>query len=91
MRKLLILAIFAGFLSSCGSGAAYKLSAVDKEKQRGFHANQAKKIIDENEANKKANQKANEKSKAQLNEHLNALNKNKGKGASANTRTFKFY
>ncbi len=90
MRKILILAIFTGFLASCG-GSAYKLSSVDKEKQRGFHHNQAKKIIDENEANKKANAKANEKSKAELNEHLNALNKNKTKGGSANTRTFRFY
>ncbi len=90
MRKVLILAVLVGFISSCSSNA-YKLSKVDKEEQRGFHAKQAKKIIDTNESNKKANQKANEKSKAQLNEHLNALNKNKAKGNAGNTRTFTFY
>jgi hypothetical protein len=90
MKKILIFGAFVGLLSSCG-GNAYLLSSYEKEAQKGFHANQAKKIIDKNEKNKAINKKAAEKSKKEQNEHLNALNKNKGKGGVSNDRTFKFY
>ena len=90
MKKLLILAVLGGFLASCSAGS-YKMDPVEKEKLRGFHANQAKKIIDQNEANKAANKKAAEKSKAAYNNHLNALNGNKAKGTAGNNGVFKFY
>jgi len=90
MKKILIFGAIAGILCSC-SGNAYLLSSYEKEAQRGFHAKQAKKIIDTNEKNKAANKKAAEKSKNEQNEHLNALNKNKAKNGANADRTFKFY
>lgn len=78
-------------MASCSSSQGLKMDAVEKEKLRGFHAKQAKKIIDDNESNKSANKKAAEKSKTEQNEHLNALNKNKSKANGGNTRTFGFY
>ena len=89
MKKLLILIVIGGFAASCA--VSHKMDPVEKEKLRGFHANQAKKIIDKNEANKNANKNASEKQKIALNNHLNALNKNKGKGTSSNSGVFKFY
>ena len=89
MKKLLILVILGGFAASCAM--SHKMDPVEKEKLRGFHANQAKKIIDKNEANKEANKKASEKQKIALNNHLNTLNKNKGKGTAGNNGAFKFY
>ncbi len=90
MKQLLIFAIGAALLSAC-SGNAYRLSEYEKEAQRGFHANQAKKIIETNDKNKKINKKAAEKSKKEQNDHLNALNRNKTKNGTTNNRTFKFY
>ncbi len=89
MKKLLILVILGGFFANCAM--SHKMDSVEKEKLRGFHANQAKKIIDKNEANRDVNKKAAEKSKIALNNHLNALNKNKGKGTAGNNGAFKFY
>ncbi len=86
MKKLLILTICAGILSGCAASGPHE-SAFEKEQQRGFHAKQAKEIIDKNEKNKAANKKAAEKSKREQNDHLNALNRNKGKTSSMQSRT----
>lgn len=90
MRKMLLFVGCVVFLSGC-AGNAYHLNSYEKEGQKGFHANQANKLIDKNEANKNANKKAAEKSKSEQNDRLNALNKNKPKGGVMNTRSFKFY
>ncbi len=90
MKKILIFTACVGFLCGC-AGNAYHLNSYEKEGQRGYHANEAKKIIDRNDKNKEANKKAAEKSKADQNDRLNALNKNKPKGGVMNTRSFKFY
>ncbi len=90
MKKLLIFAISVGVLTGCANNA-YHLSSYEKEGQKGYHANQANKIIDKNAKNKEANKKAAEKAKRDQNDHLNALNKNKTKTASIQSRTFKFY
>ena len=91
MKRVLIFIACVGLLSACGGSGFYHMSESDKESQRGYHANQAKKLLDANEKNKKANQKAAEKSKTEQNANLNALNKNKAKGTAGNPRTFKFY
>jgi hypothetical protein len=90
MKKVLFFIVCGGFLAGC-TGSAYHLSDYEKDAQRGFHANQANKIIETNEKNKKVNAKALEKQKQAQNDHLNALNKNKPKGGHINDRTFKFY
>lgn len=91
MKKIAFFVVVGFVLAAC-SAKPYKMTAVDKETQRGFHHNEAQRILDTNEKNKDKNAKANEKSKEAQNEHLNALNKNKAKGAAANKdRSFKFY
>ena len=65
MKRILIFTVCVGFLCGC-AGNAYHLNSYEKEGQRGYHANQANKLIDKNEANKKANTKAAEKSKKEI-------------------------
>jgi hypothetical protein len=91
MKRVLIFTVLVSLLSSCGGSGFYQMTESDKESQRGYHVNQAKKILDANEKNKEVNKKAAEKSKAEQNARLNALNKNKAKGIAGNPRTFKFY
>lgn len=90
MKKLLIFTMSAAILSGCAGNSAYHESSYEKEAQRGFHANQAKKIIDKNEKNKAANKKYAEKAKKEQNDHLNALNRYNSKNGLTN-RSFKFY
>ena len=90
MKKLVFFAIFGGLMIGCVA-KPYVQDEVEKGKQRGFHHNQAQSILDANAQNKAKNAQANEKAKASENERLNALNKNKTKGASSKDRIFSFY
>jgi hypothetical protein len=91
VRFFFILVVFSG----CNSGASkYKLSAYEKKGQKGYHANQAEKIIDENKDHKKANQKAADKNRIKSSEELTKLNNasaNKFKKPKKHHGVFKYY
>ena len=51
LKKYLYSAIYIcsiTLFSCAGSSTAYQMDATEKEKQRGYHANEANKIIDKN-------------------------------------------
>ena len=58
---------------SCASGN-YRLSEYEKGKLRGYHANEANRLIDINKKNRKANKKAAEKDRQEQAAKLNELN-----------------
>jgi hypothetical protein len=66
MKKLSSYVILAIVLASCGANK-YHMSKPEKSKQRGYHANTAKKVIDENAKNRHANLKHTEQHRQQLN------------------------
>ena len=68
-----------------------QLNSYEKGKQEGFHANEANRLLNANEKNKKANKKASEKQKSEQSAQLNAINNNKHKKVNTNTGVFKFY
>lgn len=71
LKKYLYSAIYIctiTLFSCAGSSTAYQMDATEKEKQRGYHANEANKIIDKNKSNRKANQTAAEKNRRKANE-----------------------
>jgi uncharacterized protein YceK len=88
--KTLVLSFFVMLaLQGCSGEGFYHLDSEEKAKQKGYHANEANRLIDANEKNKKANQQAAEKNRVAANEQAKAHSRSK-KGAS-NDRTFKFY
>jgi hypothetical protein len=68
MKRLLIGTLMLASLLSCLGKKQYYMSKQDKSNQKGFHANQANKIVSENEKNKAVNQKASEKNRQKTNE-----------------------
>lgn len=67
MKRLLIIGIMSICLFSCIGKKHYQLSAAERKNQKGFHANQAKKIIDKNAKNRSVNQKNAEKNRQKTN------------------------
>jgi predicted glycosyltransferase len=80
-------------LFSCaGSSTAYQMDETEKEKQRGYHANEANKIIDKNKSNRKANQRAAEKNRKKTNEAAAETAKEKKKTSTGkSTSKYSFY
>lgn len=95
LKKYLYSAIYVCtiMLISCGgSKTAYQMDATEKEKQRGYHANEANKIIDKNKSNRKANQNAAEKNRRKTNEAAAEAAKEKKKSSSGKGSTkYSFY
>jgi hypothetical protein len=60
---VLFYACMAGLYSCAGNSTAYQMDETEKEKQRGYHANEANKIIDTNKQNRSANAKNAEKNR----------------------------
>ena len=86
---ILVYALVVSLYSCAGGSNAYHLDASEKEKQRGFHANEANKIIDKNKQNKNANAKNAEKNRQQTNS--DAADKAKKKSSKKNQDKFSFY
>ena len=79
-------------LSCAGSSTAYQMDETEKEKQRGYHANEANKIIDKNKSNRKANQNAAEKNRRKTNEAAaEAAKEKKRSAAGKGTTKYSFY
>jgi hypothetical protein len=90
MKRLLIGTLMLASLLSCLGKKQYYMSKQDKSNQKGFHANQANKIVSENEKNKAVNQKASEKNRQKTNEAAAEKAKTKGKSKKPSGE-FKFY
>ncbi len=95
LKKYLYSAIYISLITlfSCaGSSTAYQMDATEKEKQRGYHANQANKIIDKNKSNRKANANAAEKNRRKTNEAAAETAREKKKTSSGKGSTkYSFY
>lgn len=80
-------------LYSCaGNSTAYQMDASEKEKQRGYHANEANRIIDKNKQNRSANAKSAEKNRQQTNNAAAEAAKTKKKSSSKKSQNkFTFY
>jgi hypothetical protein len=92
MKKALVILVLGTLISACARDSAYRMSEYEKKAQRGYHANEAQRLLDSNEKNKKANQKAADKYREEQNKQLNSINnRNNKKYTSSNNRTFKFY
>jgi len=95
IKKYLYSAIYIcsiTLLSCAGSSTAYQMDATEKEKQRGYHANEANKIIDKNKSNRKANQNAAEKNRRKTNEAAAESAREKKKTSSGKGSTkYSFY
>ncbi len=87
---LIIFIICYIFLLSCSSNNTYHMNSIEKEKLKGYHANQAKKIIDENEKNKEKNKKYAEKQRLEKNKEAFEKSKEKNKDKKP-IRKFNFY
>ena len=90
MKRLLIGTLMLASLLSCSGKKQYYMNKKQKSKQEGFHANQANKIVSENEKNKTANQKASEKNRQKTNEAAAEKSKTTGK-SNKPSGEFKFY
>lgn len=66
------------------------MSKKEKTTQKGFNANQANKIVNENQKNKAANQKSSEKNRQQMNKAAEDKKKD-SKGSKKPSGEFKFY
>ncbi len=78
--------------SCAGNSTAYQMDATEKEKQRGYHANEANKIIDKNKANRSANAKSAEKNRQQTNRAAEEAARAKKKSSSKKSQDkFTFY
>ena len=94
LKKSLFILTFGSLLMACGSNHQYHLNSYEKQGQKGFHATQAKKIIDKNEQNKDANKKAAEKQRQQQNATAAAnaaANSKSKKSGQKHSGVFKFY
>jgi hypothetical protein len=95
LKKYLYSAIYVcsiTLFSCAGSSTAYQMDATEKEKQRGYHANEANKVIDKNRSNRKANQSAAEKNRRKTNEAAAETAREKKKTSSGKGSTkYSFY
>jgi len=86
MRKVLWIATMVGFILfyACATGP-YRLTEYEKGQLKGYHANEANRLIDVNQKNRKANQKEAEKYRQEQTARLSELNRtrqNKKNGKS---------
>ena len=75
MKKGLWIVAVSILCNACAAGQ-YRLSEYEKGKLRGYHANEAHRLIEANRKNRKANQKAAEKYRQEEPARLNELNRN---------------
>jgi len=84
--------IYGGILmliaAACNPSKQMQLNSTERQAQRGYHANQAEKIIDENAKNRKKNQASSEKNRQEANKQ--AAQK-KSASTGTNTGSFNFY
>ena len=92
-QKFILILCSAFFMYSCaGNSTAYQMDASEKEKQRGYHANEANRIIDINKQNRSANAKTAEKNRQKTNQQAAEASKAKKKKASGKSQDkFTFY
>lgn len=90
MKRLLIIGVLLASLASCASKKQYYMSKQEHSDQKGYHANTANKVVNQNAKNKAANQKASEKNRQQTNAAAAEKAKTKGKSKKASGE-FKFY
>ena len=90
MKRLLICSILLASFASCLGKKQYYMSKQEKSSQKGFHANQANKVVTENEKNKAINQKASEKNRQKTNAAAAEKAKTNGKTKKASGE-FNFY
>ncbi len=74
MRSILGILSVTIMCYACSAGN-YRLSEYEKGKLRGYHANEAQRLIDINKKNQKTNRKAAEKFRQQQSAKLNELNR----------------
>ncbi len=79
MKKGLWLLSVSILFCACATGN-YRLSEYEKGKLRGYHANEANRLIEINKKNKKINQKAAEKQRQEQSARLNELNNRSAQG-----------
>ncbi|MDB5274731.1 MAG: hypothetical protein JWO58_3098 [Chitinophagaceae bacterium] len=93
LKKYIYSAIYISsivLLSCAGSSTAYQMDATEKEKQRGYHANEANKIIDKNKSNRKANQRGAEKDRQKANQAAAESAREKKKTSSGKPASTKY-
>lgn len=90
MKRLLIGSLMLVTLFSCLGKKQYYMTKQEKHKQKGFHANQANKIVSENEKNKEINKKSAEKNRQKTNADAAEKAKTTGKSKKPSGE-FKFY
>ena len=74
MKKGLWIVAISILCWACATGP-YRLSEYEKGKLKGYHANEANRLIEVNKRNRKANQKAAEKHRQEQSARLNELNR----------------
>lgn len=90
MKRLLIIGLMLASLVSCLGKKQYYMSKQEKSNQKGYHANNANKIVDKNAKNRSVNQKASEKNRQNTNEAAAEKAKTKGKSKRPSGE-FQFY
>ncbi|ABG58831.1 hypothetical protein CHU_1560 [Cytophaga hutchinsonii ATCC 33406] len=92
MKRLLIGTLLLTSLFSCSGKKQYYMSKREKTSQKGYHANSANKIVNENEKNKAINQKASEKNRQKTNAAASAAAAEKSKSKTKkHSGEYKFY
>ena len=90
MKRLLIISLMLASLVSCLGKKQYYMNKQEKYNEKGYHANNANKIVDENAKNRNVNQKASEKNRQKTNEAAAEKAKTKGKSKRPSGE-FQFY
>ncbi len=87
MRNVLWIVLISLFCGGCAT-ENYRLSEYEKGKLKGYHANEAHRVIEINRKNRKSNQKAAEKNRQEESARLNELNRSyqDKKGGSKSTK-----
>ncbi len=87
MRLVSLGIVSMWLLMGCSGEGFYHLDSEERGKQRGYHANEANRLLDANEKNRKTNQVAAEKHR----QNMNAQAKAKTRKGVVNNREFNFY
>jgi hypothetical protein len=93
LKKYLYSAVYIcsiALFSCASSSTAYQMDATEKEKQRGYHATEANKVIDKNRSNRKANQRGAEKNRQKTNQAAAEAAKEKKKTSSGKSGSTKY-
>ncbi|MBC7451815.1 MAG: hypothetical protein H7259_10035 [Cytophagales bacterium] len=89
MKRLLIITVMI-CLFSCSGKKHYHMSNHEQKNQKGYHATQAKKIVDKNAKNRASNQKTAEKNRQKTNEAASTKAAD-GKKPAKHSGIFNFY